>query len=174
MRFASVRIGDSEQPNASRNQPSSVFRLPSAIAFTALLILSSALSLYAYFVQMPSNPQTWFACDMGVVKIAEVVRGLPPDEPVYLTPISAEQATIQFMLGGPRANFKDFDGRKCLVAPPAGRPTAMLVVSEDYRTLDSLQKHWPNGRLTQQVADFGGLNYLTFYHLPLEPWNLAP
>ena len=162
-----------EQTAVRRLPPAARFGI-SNIGFGILLLVSSALSLNAYFVQMPANPQTWFAFDVGLVKIAEVVRSLPPDEPVYLTPISTEQATIQFVLGGPRANFKDFDGRHCLVAPLPGRPTAVLVVSEDYRSMNGLQWYWPQGRITQQIADFADNNYLTVYQLPLEPWNLAP
>jgi hypothetical protein len=50
----------------------------------------------------------------------------------------------------------------------------MLVVSEDYRMVDLLQTDWPQGRITQQVFDFAGKNYLTAYEVPALPGTLVP
>jgi len=145
-----------------------------SVGFGAVLLWSAALSLNAYFNELPRDPRAWFAFDVGLVKIATIVRLLPSDEPVYLTPIGTDQATIQFMLGAPRPDFKSFDGRRCVVMPPPARAATMLVVSEDYRMLGLLQTHWPQGRITEQVADFAGKNYLTGYQLPAQPGTLVP
>ena len=116
-----------------------------SVGFGVVLLWSAALSLNAYFNELPRDPRAWFAFDVGLVQIADIVRRLPADEPVYLTPIGADQATIQFMLGAPRPDFKSFDGRRCVVMPPPARTASMLVVSEDFRTLDLLQIYWPQG-----------------------------
>jgi len=145
-----------------------------SVGFGVVLLWSAALSLHAYFNELPRDPSAWFAFDVGLVQIAGIVRNLPADEPVYLTPIGADQATIQFMLGAPRPDFKSFDGRRCVVMPPPARTASMLVVSEDFRTLDLLQMYWPQGRITQQLADFAGKNYLTVYQLPAQPGTLVP
>ncbi len=139
-----------------------------------LLLISSALSLNAYFNDLAHDPRTWSAFDVGLVKIGEVVRAAPADEPIYLTPIDAAQATIQFELGSSRANFKSFDGRHCLLAPPSSQPATMIVVHEDFRTLDRLRSHWPQGQLTQTVNDFAGREYLSVFRLPAQAWNLMP
>jgi 4-amino-4-deoxy-L-arabinose transferase-like glycosyltransferase len=145
-----------------------------SVGFGVTLLWSAALSLNAYFNELPRDPRAWFAFDVGLVKIADSVRRLPADEPVYLTPIGADQATIQFMLGAPRPDFNSFYGRRCVVMPPPERTASMLVVSEDFRTLDLLQTHWPQGRITGQVADFAGKNYLTVYQVPAQPGTLVP
>jgi len=142
--------------------------------YAAVLLCSAELSLNAYFGQLPRDPSAWFAFDVGLVQIAQIVRGLPAGEPVYLTPISTEQATIQFVLGAPRPDFKSFDGRRCVVMPPASQPATMLVVSEDFRSVDLLQSTWPGGRISRQINDFAGKNYLTVYEVPAQPATLVP
>ncbi len=108
------------------------------------------------------------------MKIGEVVRATPADEPIYLTPFTTDQATIQFVLGEPRANFKWFDGRTCLLSPPADHSATMLVVGEDFRTLQQLQEYWPQGQVTQHVTDFAGKDYLNVFKVPTQSWTLTP
>lgn len=159
------RIAKSQEPRA---------KTVLGIGSWLLLCISALLSLNAYFNDMPHDRRAWFAFDVGLVRIAELVKALPASEPIYLTPFSNEQATIQFVLNEPRANFKWFDGRKCLVAPPSDHTATLLVVSEDYRTLDQLRKYWPQGRLAQQVNDFAGKPYLSVFQIPARPWNNLP
>jgi len=152
---------------------SAVRRLPSLV-FAVLLLISAALSLDAYFNQLPRDPRAWYGFDVGLVKIGESVRALPNDEPIYLTPISSEQATIEFTLGAARANLKWFDGRKCLVAPPSDHSATMLVVSEDFRSAERVPLHWPDSRLVQTISDYANKTYLSEFQIPAHAWNFTP
>ena len=95
-------------------------------------------------------------------------------QPIYLTPFTTEQATIQFALGQPRVNFKWFDGRKCLVSPPPERSATLLIVNEDFRTLARAQQYWPSGQLAQPVQEFSGRTYLSVFAIPAQAWNFTP
>ncbi|MBI5877916.1 MAG: phospholipid carrier-dependent glycosyltransferase [Chloroflexi bacterium] len=141
---------------------------------SALLLASAAQSLNAYFNVMPRDPRIWYAFDVGLVKIGDVVRGLPAGERVYLSPFDSGQASIQFALGAARPDFKWFDGRKCLVAPPPDRPATMLIVSEDFRTLGHLREYWPQGTATRLADDFAGKEYLSMFRVPAQVWNNVP
>ena len=143
-------------------------------AWAILLLISALFSLDAYFDQFPRDPRTWYAFDVGLVKIGQIVRALPADTPVYLTPFSSEQATIVFTLDQPRPQFKWFDGRKCIVAPPSERSATMLVVAEDYRSNERVPLYWAGSTIVQTIADFGQRNYLTEYQIPAQAWNFSP
>ncbi len=144
------------------------------VACCVLLLFSAALSLDAYFNQLPRDPRAWYGFDVGLVKIGEIARALPSDEPIYLTPISSEQATIEFTLGATRANFKWFDGRKCLVAPPSDHTATLLVVNEDFRTAERVPLHWPDSRLVQTISDYANKPYLSEFQIPAHAWNFVP
>jgi hypothetical protein len=139
-----------------------------------LLFISAANSLYNYFIIMPTEPRAWTGFDVGLLRIGEYVRDAPRDEPIYLTPLTTEQATIQFVLGDARPNFKWFDGRKCFVAPPSNHSATMLIVNEDARTLERARAAWPQGQVTRVVRDFADQAYLSIFKLPAQPASLAP
>jgi uncharacterized membrane protein len=134
------------------------------LALALGLIFSGLLTTRDYFHTWAQSPDLFYAHDVGLVQIASYVNTLPADEAVYLSPMSREHYTLQYLTRRPLASF---DGRAGLVLPPPGTAaTVIVLLREDQATLPALQKARPDGTIALTLADDYGEPYAAAYHLP--------
>ncbi len=137
------------------------------VALTALVWLYGAgAALHDYFVTWAQSPALYYAFDVGLRDIGEYVRRLPPEEMAYLSPVRQDHQTIVFTVG---REFRPvtFDGRRCLVLPPAERAATYIhLVAEDRGLPRALRAYLPDLREVRQLTDYAGEPYAGIYHLP--------
>jgi hypothetical protein len=133
-----------------------------------LLGVSALANLHAYFSRWASAPATHQAYDEGLYWIAQQLAAAPPETALYETPVGREWLTFEFGLGPERfEDFRDFNGRECLVLPalPAGGARYAVVTAEDTASLPALQAAFPGGRLLAEYA-LGGTPYAAIFDVP--------
>jgi 4-amino-4-deoxy-L-arabinose transferase-like glycosyltransferase len=128
------------------------------------LFLSGASTVRAYYQTWGRSPGLFYAYDVGLVQIAEYVGTLPADEQVYVTPVSRDHYTLEFLLHRPIASF---DGRDGLVFPAPGRAaTVIVLLGDDESSLPALEQSRPDGTIAWRLADWNGRPYAAAYSLP--------
>ncbi len=131
------------------------------------LVFSALTTYHDYFTVWGSSPDLYHAFDEDLVDIAHYIRGLPPDETVYLSPVRSNHPTIVFTLGGERSS-KSFDGRRCLAlsARPERGTSYIILVDEDDRSLGMLSRYLPDGEVVRRFLDRRGKLRAVVYHAP--------
>ncbi len=131
-------------------------------------LVTGAWSAYGYFELWPRVPDLLSTFDAGFRRAAEIIRRLPPDAPVYLSPIDRDYLTIRFIVGDERArSIKSYNGRRCVVFPTqSAQPSFhVIVVAEDKRSLPFLQAAFPQLQIIQREK-MGSTPYLAVIETP--------
>jgi hypothetical protein len=132
------------------------------IAIASGFIFSGALTYRDYFVTWGQDPDLFTHFDVGPDAIGQYIKGLPPEEQVYLSPVPPEHPSVVLNSKG-RPGTKGYNGRVCLALPrrAAHNTTYIIVPRDDKNSLDRLQNYFPQG----SVVDEGPLHYQKPYFL---------
>ncbi len=135
-----------------------------------LLLLGGVTSVQDYFVRWAALPRLDYAFDTGLWQVGQQLTQLPPDQPVYLTPIDSSYPTLAFaLLNHPNHAPISFDGRHILplTAQVSAQPELYAVIEdEDPRTHLLLPEIFPTITVQQEIHDRQGDVYARFYARP--------
>lgn len=140
-----------------------------AIAF---LLLGGVTESYTYFVQWARLPDLFHAFDVGLWQVGQQIAAQPADNPVYLTPRTADHPTLAFMWmtrNGAQQAPVTFDGRHAfpLTAGKTNRDELYAVIEhEDFRTHLLLPSLFPTATVVAEITDSQGALYARFYQRP--------
>lgn len=137
-----------------------------AVPIALVWLYGAGAALHAYFVTWAQSPALYYAFDVGLRDIGEYVRRLPPEEMAYLSPVRQDHQTIIFTVG---REFRPvtFDGRRCLVLPPADRAaTYVHLIAEDRGLPRALRAYLPDLREVRHLTDYAGEPYAGIYRVP--------
>jgi 4-amino-4-deoxy-L-arabinose transferase-like glycosyltransferase len=131
------------------------------------LIASAAGHVYTYFDRWGSQPGLYQAYDVGLLAASREVRARVPEANVYLTPIQMGHPIVRFV-NWDRPGARSYDGRHCLVLPPAGeRPADYVIVPYlDPHSLERLPQFFPDGEIVAGGGYRDGVPYYQVYRVP--------
>lgn len=128
----------------------------------AVLLLGNAgQSLHQYFVRWGEDNALYYAFDEGIYAIGEQMRAVTlAGEPVYLTPVRPDHATLHFLMrdvDGPRT----FDGRRTFVLPPGatGPVHYIILTQEDESSRNTVSLLYPDATEERAFVDRAGNPY---------------
>ncbi len=141
-------------------------------AVIILLVLGGLTTTRDYFVRWAALPDLFYAFDEGLWQIGERIAALPTDEPIYLTPRTADHPTIAFALATAPTTHPQpvsFDGRHIfpLSAQTNQHPENYIVIlPEDFRTPLLLPEVFADATVAQTLQDGQGQAYAQIYQRP--------
>ncbi len=134
-----------------------------------LLIAGAFLSARDYFLRWATLPDLYYAFDVGLWAIGRDIASRSPDQPIYLTPRSADHPTLAFAWetqpdshGAPTT----FDGRHIfpLTNGSNAQPeTYITLEDEDFRTRLLLPELFPTATVDHELFDRQGRTYARYY-----------
>lgn len=139
----------------------------------AFLLLGGVTESYNYFVRWARLPDLYYAFDVGLWQVGQFIATQPSSTPVYLTPRTADHATLAFAwetntTAGHGAPVT-FDGRAIfpLTAQPAPTDELYVVIEhEDFRTRLLLPGLLPSATVEREFTDSQGAVYARVYRRP--------
>lgn len=139
-------------------RPTRGFTVTSMVAAAGLglaLAYSGGRALNDYFNRWARSPGLYIAFDVGLRAIGEYAVRLPPEEPLYFSPVPNDWYTLAYTMNDEGKRLRSFNGRECLVFPPRAeqRTHAIIIVQrgEDARSLARLQNLFPDGGIIWQT-----------------------
>jgi 4-amino-4-deoxy-L-arabinose transferase-like glycosyltransferase len=144
-------------------QRASRWRVPgwaSALILAVALMCTGFLTIRDYLIRWAGHPDLDRSFQVDYVALAKYARTVPADETIYMTPPTAEYATIQFILAG-QDRIKSFTGAAGAV--PAGRKdhaATYLIRPGDGASLSLLRGRLPQGEVVASTSSF------TAYRIP--------
>ncbi|MBI4790434.1 MAG: glycosyltransferase family 39 protein [Chloroflexi bacterium] len=146
--------------------------LPGYCLLAAGMATSSYATVHDYFDVWGSRTGLFDSFDVGHLSLARKMRERPANEVLYLSPVAAENYTIQFGLAGRAA--RSFDGRQALVVPPPGTAAAYgIITRDDSRSIARLAALFPKGNIVATLGDFTGKPYAAIWRADDAP-RIAP
>lgn len=139
-------------------------------ATVALLVVGGVTESYNYFVRWARLPDLYYAFDVGLWQVGQLMAAQPPTTPVYLTPRTADHATLAFAwtTQGARPPIT-FDGRAIFPLTDQAAATDELyavIEHEDFRTRLLWPGVFPNAPVTAEFTDPQGSVYARVYQRP--------
>jgi hypothetical protein len=137
-----------------------------------LLVLGTVREAQNYFVRWAALPDLFYAFDVGLWRLGQEIAALPAESPVYLTPRSADHATLAFAWQTwPQARPVPitFDGRQIFPLTAGSNAQAeyyAVIEHEDFRTRLLLPSLFPTATVTTELVDATGGVYGRFYQRP--------
>lgn len=139
-----------------------------------LLLAGGVTESYNYFSRWARLPDLYYAFDVGLWQVGQFIATQPSTTPVYLTPRTADHATLAFAWtthgagqGGERPRTPvTFDGRAIfpLTAPVAPTDELYAVIEhEDFRTRLLLPGIFPTAPVATTFNDSQGNVYARVY-----------
>lgn len=137
-----------------------------------LLLLGGVTESYTYFVTWARLPDLFYAFDVGLWQVGQTIAAQSPSTPVYLTPRTADHATLAFAWTtrteshGPPVTF---DGRHTfpLTAQAAATDELYAVIEhEDFRSRLLLPSLFSTAPVVKEILDTHGTLYARFYQRP--------
>ena len=129
------------------------------------LLFSGLITFRDYFLIWGPSNDLFSAFDVGLVDMADYIRGLPSQERLYLSPVRSDHPTLLFLLDG--INTKSLDGREGMVLPGDDRATTYLIIThEDKTSLPLLRRYLPQGEVAFKSRDRRGETYFVAYRVP--------
>lgn len=125
-----------------------------------------------YFVRWAALPDLFHAFDVGLWTVGQQIAATPPTTPLYLTPRSADHATLAFALATrPDAHVPPvtFDGRSIFPLTAGAISVAeeyVVIEHEDFRTRLLLPGLFPEAVMTNQITAADGGLYAQTYVRP--------
>ena len=142
-------------------------------AVIALLLLGGVTESYNYFVRWSRLPDLYYAFDVGLWQVGQFIATQPSSTPVYLTPRTADHATLAFAWETNATAGHDtpvtFDGRAIFPLTAQQAPTDELYVvieHEDFRTRLLLPGLLPSATVERAFTDSQGAVYARVYRRP--------
>lgn len=150
-------------------------------AAIALLLLGGVTESYNYFVRWARLPDLYYAFDVGLWQVGQFIATQPSSTPLYLTPRTADHATLAFAWTTTAANAAGdrraaghgapvtFDGRAIFPVTAQRSPTEELYVvieHEDFRTRLLLPGLLPTATVERAFTDSQGGVYAQVYRRP--------
>lgn len=133
------------------------------------LAYSSGLAINDYFNRWARSPGLFAAFDVGLRRIGEYAARLPPQEPIYISPVGGDWYTLAYAMGDAGWRLRAFNGRECLVFPArTERVTHEIIIvspTEDPRSLPRLEAIFPAGSRVWQVNNRDAV-YAVDYAVP--------
>jgi 4-amino-4-deoxy-L-arabinose transferase-like glycosyltransferase len=129
-----------------------------------ILLGSAGLSVRQYFRDWGGDHSLFYAYDEGLWEIGQLVKALPAEERVLLSPRPPGDMTLSFAWReGPAVTH--FDGRHAFVAPKSGPAHYVIIQHEDFRGGLLLADLYPQAELTKTILDRDGLVYAQAYRV---------
>ena len=130
------------------------------LAAAIAVLYSIGLTYHDYFLIFGRLGELPLVFQQKFTAMGNLIRSLPADERILLSPFQEMPATLTFALHGDDPRITLYDGRACVVLPDArARSVSYLVILEDHNTLPALLRYAPNGR----AAD---TRHFLFYQVP--------
>lgn len=139
-------------------------------AVIAMLLLGGVTESYNYFVRWARLPDLYYAFDVGLWQVGQFIATQPSSTPVYLTPRTADHATLAFAWATNASNVPvTFDGRSIFPLTAQSAPTDELyavIEHEDFRTRLLLPGLFPSATVEREFTDSQGAVYARVYRRP--------
>lgn len=128
-------------------------RLAMAI-LTGLMLISAAWTARDYFERWPKTGDLFRTFRVAERLEAELALQTPSRAYRFISPVDRTLSTIDFILGDEAEDrIKSFNGRKCTVLPPEGRPAYYwLTAYEETQTAARLKQLYGPGLPTRSYA----------------------
>ncbi len=143
---------------------------PWLVAF--LLTTGTLREAENYFVRWAALPDLFHAFDVGLWRVGQEIAAQPANEPLYLTPRTAEHATLAFAWATrPNAHPAPttFDGRQIFPLTSGANPTEeryVVIADEDFRTPLLLPGLFPTATVESEILDTTDTLYARTYRRP--------
>jgi len=137
-----------------------------------ILVSGTLREAQNYFVRWAALPDLFHAFDVGLWQVGQEIAAQPADTPIYLTPRTADHATLAFAWETrPDAHPAPttFDGRQIfpLTAGSTIRDERYVVIAdEDFRTPLLLPGLFPDAMIAHKILDATGKRYASSYRRP--------
>lgn len=139
-----------------------------------LLLAGGITESYNYFVRWARLPDLYYAFDVGLWQVGQLIAAQPSTTPVYLTPRAADHATLAFAWSARPPGVQatqhgapiTFDGRTIFPLTAQAAPTDELyavIEHEDFRTRLLLPGLFPTAEIGQEFTDAQGNVYARVY-----------
>ena len=113
------------------------------------LIYSVWLTYRDYFLVYGRLGELSLVFQQDLTAMGNLIRTLPADERILVSPFHVMPATLTFALHGDDPRITLYDGRACVVLPDTRvRGASYLVILEDHNSLPALLRYAPGGRAT--------------------------
>lgn len=136
-------------------------------AAVGLLAIGALVEAQLYFVRWAQLPDRFHAFDVGLWAVGQQLAAAPPGMPIYLTPRTADHATLAFAWATRgHAPPITFDGRAIFpfAAENNAQPELYAVIDhEDFRTGLLLPGVFPAAEVVNTLVDATGATYARFY-----------
>jgi len=111
---------------------------------------STALTFTDYFERWPRSTDLPLAFEENLAAIGSLVRTLPSEESIYISPFSEVPPALAFAMRGDDPRVRVYDGRYCTVVKNAPHQAlTYIVILADKDTLPLLKDKLPGGSTTQ-------------------------
>lgn len=141
-------------------------------AAVGLVVIGALVEAQLYFVRWAQLPDRFHAFDVGLWAVGQQLAAQPAAIPLYLTPRTAEHATLAFAWATRgHAPPITFDGRAILpfTAGRNAQPELYAVIDhEDFRTGLLLPGVLPTAEVVSTLVDATGATYARFYQRPVQ------
>ncbi|MBN1874703.1 MAG: glycosyltransferase family 39 protein [Anaerolineae bacterium] len=130
-------------------------------------LYSGAVTYRDYFVLWANDPNLFVHFEVGVSKIGDYIRMLPPDEYIYLSPDLPDHPGIR-LHSQLREGVRGYNGRVCLVTPvQTSAPTTYIIVpGKDRDGISRLHALYPQGNVVYEGPRHYGDPYFLAYQVP--------
>lgn len=125
-------------------------RVSSALV-AAILLISSASSLYDYFYRFPQREETYYAYDVDKLDAWAELQPLVADHQVYLSQLWAEHGTLRFLRRRKGIKALNLDNLIDTVVLPADEGAVYAFPPEDSDQAERLASYW-SGRAVRRTA----------------------
>jgi len=141
-------------------------------AAVGLLSIGAVVEAHLYFVRWAQLPDRFHAFDVGLWEVGQQLAAAPPTMPIYLTPRTADHATLAFAWAT-RSHVPPitFDGRAIFPFTAGNNPQPELyavIDHEDFRTSLLLPGVFPTAAVVNTLVDDTGQLYARFYQRPAQ------
>ncbi len=111
---------------------------------------STSLTFTDYFKRWPRSTDLPLAFEENLAAIGSLVRTLPPEESIYISPFLEVPPALAFAMRGDDPRVRVYDGRHCTVIKNTPhQPLTYIVILADKDTLPLLQDKLPGGSITK-------------------------
>ncbi len=137
------------------------------LVLTAGFAYSGFVTYRDYFLIWGRDPNLFKHFEVGISAVGEYIGDLPPDEPVYLSPVPPDHPGV-LLHSGMRQGVKGYNGRVCVVLPThtTSNTTHVIVPGDDANSLPLLERYFPQGEIEGQGPSYYGQPYFLAYRIP--------